>query len=385
MQKTIRILHVASFNGNIGDNVSHIGLKNILSTLIEDKIEYTELEIRRFYNNYKLPDKLCFDEKFVDLANKFDLLIIGGGGFLDFMIENSETGTTINISRKNLQTLTVPTLITSVGCIPHKDVPDGNIEKFISFLQDIISQKNIFLTVRNDGSIKVLKELTDEKIWSKIPVILDNGFFCTLDADYPRIIDKPYVAVNTTLDQLKMKNKILSTIDYSKFLKEMVHFVMRVIKETDYYVVFVPHIYQDIRAIQEILAEVDDYYVRTRVVIAPYVHGEYGCKQILSVYKNAEYVIGMRFHSNISSLVMNKSISGLAALDRVIYLYDSFDGDDLVVPVDQYFADVLFNRMLVNWGKELPIDYRINITQKKDETLSIYKKILISYNLLSSC
>jgi hypothetical protein len=82
---------------------------------------------------------------------------------------------------------------------------------------------------------------------------------------------------------------------------------------------------------------------------------------------------------------MNKSISGLAALDRVIYLYDSFDGDDLVVPVDQYFADVLFNRMLVNWGKELPIDYRINITQKKDETLSIYKKILISYNLLSSC
>lgn len=93
-----KILHLASHYGNIGDNASHLGLYNIFNEINFIKYEIEKLEIRRFYKNYSLPDKLFFDSDFIRYANKFDLLIIGGGGFLDFWVENSQTGTTIDIS-----------------------------------------------------------------------------------------------------------------------------------------------------------------------------------------------------------------------------------------------------------------------------------------------
>ena len=74
----MRILHIASFNGNIGDNASHIGLRNILKTLgVIATID--QIEIRRFYKNYSLFDKQSFDEDFVKMANQYDLVVFGGG------------------------------------------------------------------------------------------------------------------------------------------------------------------------------------------------------------------------------------------------------------------------------------------------------------------
>ena len=54
--KGLRILHVASFSGNIGDNASHMGLRKVLSILI-DNPEITELEIRDYYCNAPLRNK----------------------------------------------------------------------------------------------------------------------------------------------------------------------------------------------------------------------------------------------------------------------------------------------------------------------------------------
>ena len=78
----MKILHVASFKGNIGDNASHMGFYKILKLhLIDFKVK--KIEIRKFYKNYKKSDALSFDDKFVESINNYDLCIIGGGGFLD--------------------------------------------------------------------------------------------------------------------------------------------------------------------------------------------------------------------------------------------------------------------------------------------------------------
>ena len=103
----MKILHVASFVGNIGDNASHIGLYSILDVFFSD-YDVTALEIRRFYKNYQHADRRQFDEAFVKYANSFDLLIIGGGGFLDYWVENSATGTTLDMDPTLLPKLSVP-------------------------------------------------------------------------------------------------------------------------------------------------------------------------------------------------------------------------------------------------------------------------------------
>ena len=78
-----KILHVASFIGNIGDNASHCGFYSILHSVMGGNASIEQQEIRKFYKNYHDADKLSFDLDFVDYANRFGLLIIGGVGFLD--------------------------------------------------------------------------------------------------------------------------------------------------------------------------------------------------------------------------------------------------------------------------------------------------------------
>lgn len=75
----LKILHVASFIGNIGDNASHAGLYNILDKFSEPYLVDC-VEIREFYLNYKAGPIKIFDESFVSCANKYDLVVIGGGG-----------------------------------------------------------------------------------------------------------------------------------------------------------------------------------------------------------------------------------------------------------------------------------------------------------------
>ena len=77
--RTIKIFHVASFTGNIGDNASHLGLYNVLKTVLGDRLDIEQVEIRRFYKKYSLADKMNFDLEFTQKANAKDLLIFGGG------------------------------------------------------------------------------------------------------------------------------------------------------------------------------------------------------------------------------------------------------------------------------------------------------------------
>lgn len=220
--RTIKILHVASFTGNIGDNASHLGLYNVLKTVLGDRLDIEQVEIRRFYKKYSLADKMNFDLEFTQKANAKDLLILGGGGFLDYWVPNGETGTTFDMSDEILDKLIVPTLFVSVGCMPHQPVPEGNIDKFHHFLQKVGSKKNIRIAVRNDGSILEIKRLFGSEFEGIITEILDNGFFYEPSLKFNcRLLEKPYIAINTTLDQLTMKNRMIGNINYSQLREEL--------------------------------------------------------------------------------------------------------------------------------------------------------------------
>ena len=371
----MKVLHIASFIGNIGDNASHIGFRNILKTLgIYATID--QMEIRRFYKNYSLPDKQGFDESFVVMANQYDLVVFGGGGFLDFWVPNSETGTTIDISLNLFDKLKVPVLFTSIGCIPHKEVPEGNIEKFTRFITAILEKKNAEIAVRNDGSKTILKSVLGEEIAAKIPQILDNGFFYQPQRKYSRIIDDKYVAINVTKDQLLMKNQTIGEVNTEHFNLELRKYIDSIINHSDLKIVFIPHIFSDIEAIQYALKGVNDFIIRTRMAIAPYIQGDYGSDYLMSVYEGAEYVVGMRFHASVCSLTLGKPIAGLAALDRIKYMCRSVGAGNCVVDMNSDFSALLYDNTMrhLECGQDEIVTK--NIISMKKETLDIYIKLL---------
>lgn len=378
--RTIKILHVASFTGNIGDNASHLGLYNVLKTVLGDRLDIEQVEIRRFYKKYSLADKMNFDLEFTQKANAKDLLILGGGGFLDYWVPNSETGTTFDMSDEILDKLIVPTLFVSVGCMPHQPVPEGNIDKFHHFLQKVGSKKSMRIAVRNDGSILEIKRLFGSEFEGIITEILDNGFFYEPSLKFScRLLEKPYIAINTTLDQLTMKNRMIGNINYSQLREELLSLLQRIIDETDYSLVFVPHIFKDLQAFRELLEGMNDFYIRSRVAIAPYLQGNYGCNYLMSVYNQADSVLSMRFHANVCPLSMGKRTVGLAALDRVVHMYNSIGKSSDCIPVNEKFADKVYKKMI----DISPNNSDTLISERKVQSLNTYMKLLSEIGLLS--
>ncbi len=327
----MNILHVASFIGNIGDNASHKGFYGLLDQYAKN-YSVERLEIRRFYKNYTETDKLSFDESFVNYANRFDFLVIGGGGFLDYWVPGSHTGTTIDIPIDLVSKISVKTIITSVGCIPHKVVPEGNLERFRSFLDAVLDNRQIHLSVRNDGSKQVLRNELGSPYYDAIPEFLDNGFFYRNSSDSSLPIQKPFSVINITSDQLSMQSEYRESVELEQYYSHLVDIVRYLIREKGSHLALVPHIYRDLEAISELMARLPDVDIRNHITVAPCVQGSAGADYIFSLYKSSNFILASRFHANICSLAMNKPVVGLAVLDRVKYMYDGFGLANYVQP-----------------------------------------------------
>lgn len=340
----MKILHVASFTGNIGDNASHRGFTRVLDGFFRD-YSIERLEIRKFYQNYSHADKHRFDADFVEYANGFDLLVIGGGGFLDYWVAGSASGTTIDMEPALLGKLTVATLITSVGCAPHKAIPEGNIEKFRAFLDAALANPRIRIGLRNDGSVQAVRRDIGAHYLEHIPEVLDHGFFYDT-ATKPDILPQgDYVAINITDDQIRMNSTARGTIDHDRYYRELAATCGIIAREEGLPLVFVPHIYSDLNAISQLLAQLDDYTIREKVSVAPCIQGDAAADWLFGIYKHSKLVLGTRLHANICSIAMDKPALGLVALDRVQYVYDFCGKGEDYVLLDREFSAPLRDKI----------------------------------------
>lgn len=380
----IKILHVASFVGNIGDNASHLGLKNILDEYF-NYYDVERLEIRKFYKNYQQEDKQRFDLEFIEYANKFDMLIIGGGGFLDYWLEGSATGTTIDMEPHLVSQIQVPTLICSVGCMPHKVIPNGNVDKFRRFLDAIMLNPKVSISVRNDGSVLSLKNEIGIEYLQHINEILDNGFFFNSYAPNPLSVKQDYIAINITNDQLKMNSYCRGDIDKSVYLSALSQVVDYIVKVLKINVVFVPHIYGDLNAIADVLSLLDDFTIREYVSVAPCLQYDEGTNIVFSVYKHSRLVIGSRFHANVCSLSMGVPTLGLVALDRVKYVYDQLGMPDNYVLLDYDFASDLIEKIgnVLQQDSEIKQFLSLELNAQRNASKNTYFSIFDSFGFKS--
>ena len=378
----MRILHVASFVGNIGDNASHLGLQKILTEYF-NHFDVERLEIRKFYKNYKHEDKQRFDLTFIEYANQFDMLVIGGGGFLDYWLESSATGTTIDMEPQLVAKIQVPTLICSVGCMPHKAIPVGNVDKFRRFLDAVMLNPKVRIAVRNDGSVLSLKNNIGVEYLRHIPEVLDNGFFFDTHAPNPMPMEKDYIAINVTNDQLQMSSHSRGDIDKSVYLAALVQVVTHIAKTLKINVVFVPHIYADLKAIAEVLSLLDDFIIREYISVAPCLQYDEGTKTVFSVYKHSRLVIGSRFHTNVCSLAMGVPTVGLVALDRVKYVYDQLGVPDSYVLLDYDFASDLIEKVenALQQGSEVKQRLSQELSARRNASKDVYFSILDNFGL----
>ncbi len=361
----MKILHIAAFSGNIGDNASHLGFDYILKSCLKS-YNVDRIEIRKAYKNYTAEDKLRFDNSFVDLANQYDVVVFGGGGFLDYWVKGSSNGTTIDIEIDILKQIKSNVLISSVGCNPHREVPIENYEKFKRFLSFIKQQNNIKIALRNDGSLESIRKDFGEDYLAGLTEILDHGYFYALDDNDALPIKDSYVAFNITDDQIKMQGNTIADSDW--YYSELETTIQK-LAERGYKTVFVPHIHQDIEAIATALNKMPVSLVREHTVIAPCIQSDLGTHLNFRLYKNAEFVIASRYHSNVCSISFGVPTIGLSPLPRIAYTHKQLLSNKSNIALQKGFNGKIIELI----DEKITVNYKSEVLDKmKAATLSFY-------------
>ena len=322
--KKLKVLQLASYSGNIGDNANHAGMRMLLERNLNTRIKYTDLEIRMFY--WK---EAFFDDAFIDLVNEHDLFIVGGGNYFEMWVPSSSTGTSINISIDKLKRIKSPIMFYSLGCDAGQGAPKSNQNKFRSYLDHLLASDKYLVSVRNDGSLGTINEYFGKRYSNMIEKVPDGGFFIEPNKyTHPELSrNRTNIAVNLAGDMLdiryKMSREIKERITYVQFADIFGKYLDRLLlDDQSLHVVFVPHIFRDLVAINDVIVNMCDKHRRTRVSVSPYLNGPDGADYIFDMYRRCDLVLGMRFHANVCPIGMGVPTIGLVNYPQVEKVYE---------------------------------------------------------------
>lgn len=307
----MKIAHLASFRGNVGDVINHKGLYTGLKKHVASELTVTPIEIRDFYKSNRLRH---FDEDFVQLINEHDLFIIGGGNFFELCWDYSSTGTTIDIAPEILSAIQTPILINAIGVDDLKGVTTENAEKFERFIAALIS-KNAFITVRNDGSYEIIQKYLSQELVEHIQEIPDTAFMIATLNRQP--VTKTAIGFNIVKDMQEIRFK---HVNYEEWLKSLRARVVYLLAHTPHDIVFFPHILSDYEIILELISTLESKYSRQRVSIAGLIQGNE--LKVLEEYRACHFVFASRFHSNISCIALGIPSFGTVSYEKHGILFD---------------------------------------------------------------
>jgi len=360
----MKVLHLASFNGNIGDNAHHQGFRSGFEAVF-GKVDWFQKEIRRFYNSWGLE---AFDQKFCDEVNQYDALVIGGGNFFEVCHDYSETGCTINLNKQTIEAIKIPVFFNALGFDIHKGANKENLAKFHSFMKEICERNDFLVTFRNDGSVENYESVYG-KLDSNIYKIPDGGFFVESNRSHAIEAQKKTIGINLASDMINLR---LLQHTYDEFLNILASVYIKLVKEQGIVLRFFPHILSDYKIISDLLDLFDDHLIKYSVEIMPYLTGQGREQEIFSSYAECEVVTGMRFHTNVCAFGMGIKTVPLVTYPKIKHIFTDIGHDDMLVDVNGIgFELSYFNKLNESVNAHFEIDNSETVSKLRADQLKI--------------
>lgn len=296
---TLKVLHLASFIGNIGDNAMHDGAYRTRAEDLSEDLVYTRVEIRDFIHWQTRK----FDGTFLQQANDHDLVIFGGDSLFQTWRDDTPTGTYLDAPMDFLDQIKKPLCLYGLGVDATRGARPEASSRCRQFLDRVFDRPNTLVSLRNDGSVDLIAELIGTNYASKMDIIPDGGLFASPVSHAQAALPgqcREFIAVNLAGDMPDVRFQFDgSDHEEERFCQIMAQTLSALLAEDpDLGCVFVPHIHSDLAIVAKTLSFMDDLQRRTRVGVAPYVQGE-AWSANFDVYRRAKLVIAMRFHANL--------------------------------------------------------------------------------------
>lgn len=355
----MKILHLASFSGNIGDGANHRGFYRMFKHYVDPSAVFYSCEIRDFYRSWGIRK---FDEQFVEEVNSYDMLLIGGGNFFEICWDYSQTGCTIDFSDEVIDAIDIPILIVGMGFDDTKGYSDQTEKRFEDFLEKLIA-KNAKLLFRNDGSIELLKNHYDDSLISQVSEIPDGGFFYKIRE--PQTVFEKTVSFCIAQDMSELRYKGGNHEGFSSDLACWCNDFFRAHRE--YKIIFVPHIYSDLSIINEVVQGISDQNRRLNVLIAPlFATSPSLIDPTFSSYYGTSLVVSMRFHGNVVPLGNSIPTLGISSLPKHKLLYENLGlGDRYLSSTSDDFWAKFDSMVSDSISRQESIVKRYSVIQKR--------------------
>lgn len=286
-----KILHLASFQGNLGDILSHSGFRPWFELIVGKPVEWVDIEIRDYYRQ---------EAPLIDLVQRHledaALLVIGGGNYWETWPTRSRTGTSLDLTFDELTSLNLPIFFNSIGV----DVAQGvsaQARALPEFLNACSTVDEFFLTVRNDGARETLVGSLGHS--GTIDVLPDHGFFGTALSKTPN--SGSIAAINLAGD---MENVRFSDVSQQLQFSQIASFFNSSQASLFDQVVFIPHVLGDLDALRVFTKNLDDKFRRERLGVAKLDTSTRHGNQSLQEYSRSSFTVSNRFHSNVVALSM---------------------------------------------------------------------------------
>jgi polysaccharide pyruvyl transferase WcaK-like protein len=289
-------------NHNLGDYALGVGVKNLLRRYLPvELIADTNLQGQ------------VFDEYFIDnvVNNKYDLLVIGGGGIIHGA--HWPNGWFWLIKERLIERIKIPFVVYGAG-YNYFECEQGIPEIGKQHLLQTIKH-SAFFSLRNDESVtRFSKQLSVD-----VKEVPDPGFHINMDRSYECDESEPFVLIQLAND--KPEHRFGNSEAQSLFVNEMRIVIEKLVKS--YKVILAPHVYDDI----ELSEKVTQGIANTEV----WPFSDYAFDHIedcLGFYQKAKFVLAMRGHGQIVPIAFDTPVIALenhpkhGGLMRKLDLYD---------------------------------------------------------------
>lgn len=244
--------------------------------------------------------------------NASSAVIVGGGGlFLPDSNPNSISGWQWAIDVKDLNTITAPIFIYSVGFnYFHGQVPS---QLFVDSLNMLVD-KSCFVGLRNKGSIKAVQsllspELRDKVVYQPCTTTLINTIYnqgkgtkCT----------GRKVAINMAFDRIELR----LGKDYDEKLQNVARGFKK-IQDKGYEIVYVAHCYEDLKFVPYLRKQGVKFVAKDISTWFP--------DRVIEFYGGIDTVVGMRGHAQMIPFGAGCKILTLGSHDKMRWFLEDID------------------------------------------------------------